>query len=134
LRRGGRARRRRRRQAHEGGDARGPEAEEGLARDRAAAAAKVSAQSAAEVVKKDGSGAAVWIMAACLGGASVIVGVLALVLLPGRYQPLRGLASESSAIGALRTLCSAQALFQSGDMDQNGVLDYATTLQDLARA
>jgi hypothetical protein len=39
--------------------------------------------------------------------------------------------NEASAIGALRTLNTAQALFREGDLDKNGVLDYASSLAEL---
>jgi len=39
--------------------------------------------------------------------------------------------NESSAIAAIRTLTTAQALFREGDKDRNGVLDYARSLRDL---
>ncbi len=34
-------------------------------------------------------------------------------------------ANESAAVGAMRTLVTAQSLFREGDKDKNGVLDYA---------
>jgi RNA polymerase sigma-70 factor (ECF subfamily) len=40
---------------------------------------------------------------------------------------------EAAAIGALRTLTTAQALFREGDKDQDNVLDYAPSLLDLER-
>ncbi|MGE0706514.1 MAG: hypothetical protein AB7N76_17670 [Planctomycetota bacterium] len=43
-------------------------------------------------------------------------------------------ANESAAIGALRTLSSAQVLFREGDKDGNGAHDYAATLAALGAA
>jgi hypothetical protein len=39
--------------------------------------------------------------------------------------------NEARAIGALRTINTAQSLFREGDKDMNGTLDYASTLQML---
>jgi hypothetical protein len=41
--------------------------------------------------------------------------------------------NEAAAIGALRTLTTAQSLFREGDEDKNGVLDYASSLKILGK-
>jgi hypothetical protein len=46
--------------------------------------------------------------------------------------PLRIASNEAKAVGELRTMTTAQALFREGDKDKNGVLDYATSLRALA--
>jgi hypothetical protein len=42
--------------------------------------------------------------------------------------------NEAAAIGALRTLTTAQALFREGDKDNDSVLDYASSLEEIQRA
>src|SRR5262249_41150134 len=49
---------------------------------------------------------------------------------PG-YGPERKRSNEATAIGALRTISTAQALSREGDKDRNGVLDYAKSLAAL---
>lgn len=46
-------------------------------------------------------------------------------------DPIR--ANELSAVGALRAISTAQALYREGDMDQNNLLDYAPNLTALAQ-
>jgi hypothetical protein len=41
--------------------------------------------------------------------------------------------NEASAIGALRTLTTAQSLFREGDKDKNGLLDYSGSLEQLGK-
>ncbi|MGE0706515.1 MAG: hypothetical protein AB7N76_17675 [Planctomycetota bacterium] len=48
-------------------------------------------------------------------------------------RPARQLGNEAAAIGALKTISTAQALFREGDKDQNGILDYAGGIEDLGK-
>lgn len=66
-----------------------------------------------------------------------LVALVALVLLApslveGKYA--RGRSGEAYAIGSLKTLATAQALFREGDKEQDGVLDYARGLGELEQA
>lgn len=45
-----------------------------------------------------------------------------------------GYPHEAGAIGALKTICTAQSLFREGDEEGDGVLDYARDLRELGRA
>jgi len=60
-----------------------------------------------------------------------IVAVLTTTVVPAYVINARR-ANENAAIGALRTLNTAQSLFKDGDRDRNGVHDYAPTLDILA--
>jgi hypothetical protein len=42
------------------------------------------------------------------------------------------LANQMAAVGSLRTLVTAQSLFRESDLDKNGILDYSTSLSQLA--
>ncbi len=58
------------------------------------------------------------------------VSVVAAVAVPGLIEARKS-ASEESAIGSLRTIAVAQAMFREGDKDGDGKLDYGT-LEELA--
>ena len=57
----------------------------------------------------------------------IIVGIAIPNILEGRKS-----ANESSAVGSLRTIATVQAQYQSADTEQDGALDYATNLKELA--
>jgi prepilin-type N-terminal cleavage/methylation domain-containing protein len=61
-----------------------------------------------------------------------IIAIIAAIAIPNLIEARKG-SNESAAIGALRTLTTAQALFREGDRDRDGVLDYATSLTELNR-
>ncbi|MBL4843922.1 MAG: hypothetical protein JKY65_00230 [Planctomycetes bacterium] len=48
-------------------------------------------------------------------------------------QRITGPRYQSSAIGTLKAIADAQTLFREGDRDENGTLDYAPSLEVLAR-
>jgi prepilin-type N-terminal cleavage/methylation domain-containing protein len=56
-----------------------------------------------------------------------IIAIIAAIAIPNLIQARKG-GNEAAAIGALRTLNTAQSLFREGDKDHNGTLDYASTL------
>ena len=62
-----------------------------------------------------------------------VINIIAAIAIPNLIEARKG-SNEAGAIGALRTLTTAQALFREGDKDGNGKLDYATSLQALAAA
>ncbi|MGE0706513.1 MAG: hypothetical protein AB7N76_17665 [Planctomycetota bacterium] len=51
----------------------------------------------------------------------------------GQLGEARRYGNEAAAIGALKTISTAQLLFREGDKDQNGVLDYADGLEALGK-
>lgn len=61
------------------------------------------------------------VVAACVLGALFVP--LVVLASPGKA---RRLGNEAAAIGALKTLYTAQTLFREGDKDHDGVLDYGT--------
>src|SRR5436190_1348688 len=60
-----------------------------------------------------------------------IIAIIAAIAIPNLIEARKG-SNETAAIGALRTLVTAQGLFREGDRDQNGVLDYATDMTQLS--
>lgn len=58
--------------------------------------------------------------------------VLVLALMAPHAVSARRSGSESCAIGALKTIAAAQARFAADDLDQDGVADHATSLDELA--
>ena len=59
-----------------------------------------------------------------------IIAIIAAIAIPNLIEARKG-SNEAAAIGALRTISTAQSLFREGDKDGNGVFDYATTLANL---
>lgn len=59
-----------------------------------------------------------------------IIAVIAALAIPELIEARKG-SNEAAAIGALRTISTAQSLFKEGDHDGNGVPDYATSLPPL---
>jgi hypothetical protein len=68
-----------------------------------------------------------WAVAGCvaLGLLPVLLFVPIVAILPD-FIEARGGGVEKYAVGALKTLNSAQTLFREGDKDQDGTLDYGT--------
>lgn len=60
----------------------------------------------------------------------LIVAIIAALALPGLIEP-PGVGNETGAIGSLKTIGVAQALFRESDREADGVLDYGT-LTELA--
>ncbi len=66
----------------------------------------------------------------------IVIAILAIIdaiAIPNLIEARKG-ANEAAAIGALRTLTTAQSLFREGDKDKNDVRDYAKGLGDLGKA
>jgi len=61
-----------------------------------------------------------------------IIAIIAAIAIPNLIEARKG-SNEAAAIGALRTISTAQSLYREGDRDGNGVLDYATSLAELNR-
>ena len=59
-----------------------------------------------------------------------IIAIIAAVAIPDLIEARKG-SNEAAAIGAMRTIATAQTLFHDDDKDMNGVLDYAPTLVHL---
>jgi prepilin-type N-terminal cleavage/methylation domain-containing protein len=59
-----------------------------------------------------------------------IIAIIAAIAIPNLIEARKS-GNESAAIGALRTLVSAQAIFRESDKDGDG-LDYSATLTDLS--
>jgi hypothetical protein len=58
-------------------------------------------------------------------------GIVAAIAIPNLIEARKS-ANEAAAIGSLRTLVTAQALFQASDMDGDGAMNYAPSLDVLA--
>ena len=59
-----------------------------------------------------------------------IIAIIAAIAIPNLIEARKG-ANEAAAIGALRTISTAQSLYREGDKDGNGTFDYATELAGL---
>ncbi|MEA1981159.1 MAG: prepilin-type N-terminal cleavage/methylation domain-containing protein, partial [candidate division Zixibacteria bacterium] len=59
-----------------------------------------------------------------------IISIISSVSLPQLLRA-RSSANEASAISSLRTCVSSQAMFYQSDLDNDGVYDYATSLEEL---
>ena len=73
-----------------------------------------------------------------VGALALIVGGLSMLVRSETFAEWReewgsDYSREAGAIGALRTLTTAQALFREGDKDHNGILDYAPSLAAIGR-
>ena len=62
-----------------------------------------------------------------------IIAIIAAIAIPNLVEA-RKAGNEAAAIGTCRTVASAQALFREGDREQDGSIDYATTLGELGTA
>ena len=62
-----------------------------------------------------------------------IIAIIAAIAIPNLIEARKG-SNEAAAIGGLRTLTTAQALFREGDKDKNNTLDYADALSKLQTA
>ncbi|HVY60358.1 MAG TPA: type II secretion system protein [Planctomycetota bacterium] len=56
-----------------------------------------------------------------------IIAIIAAIAIPNLIEARKG-SNEAAAIGALRTLTTAQALYREGDKDKDTVLNYAANL------
>ncbi|HVY60359.1 MAG TPA: prepilin-type N-terminal cleavage/methylation domain-containing protein [Planctomycetota bacterium] len=56
-----------------------------------------------------------------------IIAIIAAIAIPNLIEARKG-SNEAAAIGALRTLTTAQALFREGDKDKDTVLNYSSAL------
>ena len=86
-------------------------------------------------VRKSGGGIPGWVwvlgVAGVVGiGACILVSIIAAIAIPNLIEA-RKVGNETAAIGALRTISSVQAQFREGDRDEDGFLDYATSLAEL---
>ena len=61
-----------------------------------------------------------------------IIAIIAAIAIPNLIEARKG-SNEAAAIGALRTLTTAQSIYREGDKDKNGTLDYAQNLTALAQ-
>ncbi|MCO5171725.1 MAG: hypothetical protein M9894_35935 [Planctomycetes bacterium] len=78
------------------------------------------------------SGAVIAIIAVvCVFGLVCFVGMVAAIAVPNLIGA-RKAGNEAAAIGALKTVSTAQVVFREGDKDRDGVLNYARSLQDLS--
>jgi type IV pilus assembly protein PilA len=59
-----------------------------------------------------------------------IIAIIAAIAIPNLIEARKG-SNEAAAIGALRTLTTAQSLYREGDKDKNNILDYADDLTKL---
>jgi len=59
-----------------------------------------------------------------------IIAIIAALAIPNLIEARKG-SNEAAAIGALRTISTAQSLFRETDRDGNGLPDYASTLAAL---
>jgi type IV pilus assembly protein PilA len=59
-----------------------------------------------------------------------IIATIAAIAIPNLIEARKG-SNEAAAIGALRTIVTAQSLFREGDKDGNGVADYSEKLSAL---
>ncbi len=71
----------------------------------------------------------------CKEGAliAVVLLVLAAIVIPNLIEARKS-GNETAAIGALKTLGTAQSLFREADKEADGELDYAGNLGELAEA
>ena len=59
-----------------------------------------------------------------------IIAIIAAIAIPNLIEARKG-SNEAAAIGALRTISTAQSLYREGDKDGNGTFDYATSTAQL---
>ena len=62
---------------------------------------------------------------------NTLVALTAAISIPALIDPRIG-SNEAAAIGALRTITTAQSLFREGDKDKNGILDYSQSVGTLS--
>lgn len=61
---------------------------------------------------------------------TAIISIIAAIAIPNLIEARKG-GNESAAIGALRSLATAQAMFREQDCNRNGTLDYSGSLTEL---
>lgn len=67
-----------------------------------------------------------------LGAICVLAGIVMAIAIPNLLKAQQA-GNEAAAIGSLKTIGTAQAIFREGDKDQDGALDYGS-LDDLQQA
>lgn len=67
-----------------------------------------------------------------VGGLCAVLAIIAAIAIPNLISARKN-GNESAAIGALKAISNAEALFREGDKDQDDVLDYGT-LDELSQA
>jgi prepilin-type N-terminal cleavage/methylation domain-containing protein len=60
-----------------------------------------------------------------------IIAIIAAIAIPNLIEARKG-GNESAAIGALRTVATAQAMFRESDKEGDGKLDYAADMAELS--
>jgi hypothetical protein len=63
-----------------------------------------------------------------------VTGAVGTAIAVPHYQAKQRNRNEANAVGSLRAIANAQSLFREGDMDKDGVLDYAPDLEALVKA
>ena len=71
-----------------------------------------------------------WLLVALAVGLAALCGTVYVALIQPALPARKG-GTESAAIGALKTIANAQALYREADMDGNGTLEYAPALSCL---
>jgi hypothetical protein len=101
---------------------------------RGATVAKLCAPGFSEIAA-DANGVTLRSQATLAGVEPTVAGIaiIAALAIPNLIEARKG-SNEAFAIGAMRTLTTAQALFREGDKDRDTVLDYAASLEELANA
>src|SRR5687767_8843557 len=59
-----------------------------------------------------------------------IIAIIAAIAIPNLIEARKG-SNEAAAIGALRTISTAQSLYREGDKEGDGTFDYAGSLTEL---
>src|SRR5207302_9904369 len=59
-----------------------------------------------------------------------IIAIIAAIAIPNLIEARKG-SNEAAAIGAMRTLVTAQSLYREGDKDKDGILNYSSTVGSL---
>jgi competence protein ComGC len=62
-----------------------------------------------------------------------VIAIIAAISIPNLIEARKG-SNEAAAVGALKAVSTAQESYREGDLDRNGVRDYAPSLQALAAA
>lgn len=75
--------------------------------------------------KTTGIASIILIAGAILGGLCVFGSTIAAIAIPNLVEA-RKAGNEAAALGALKTISSAQALFREGDKDDDGVFNYGS--------
>lgn len=93
-------------------------------------ALRETAQAAAPAPAKSSAMLVVIVVAVCVLGLFCFIGMVAAIAVPNLIDA-RKRGNEAAAIGALKTITTAQSLFREADKDGDQVLDYGD-LQELS--